>query len=83
MLSCSVREAIELIGMEPGSFDTVVLNSVVQYFPDVDYLIAVLKGAIGLVSAKGRVFVGDVRHLGLLHRYFAVRFSLPKAGPRD
>jgi hypothetical protein len=44
----------------------VVLNSVVQYFPDVEYLLAVLERSIGLVGAGGRVFVGDVRHSGLL-----------------
>ncbi|MDE2470934.1 MAG: methyltransferase, partial [Bradyrhizobium sp.] len=48
------------------SIDTVILNSVVQYFPDVDYLFDVLKGATELVPDGGRIFVGDVRHYGLL-----------------
>ncbi|UNZ21240.1 non-ribosomal peptide synthetase [Streptomyces sp. 891-h] len=53
-------------GLPAGHFDTVVLNSVIQYFPDADYLTEVLKAALGLLAPGGRVFVGDVRHLGLL-----------------
>jgi amino acid adenylation domain-containing protein len=60
------RSATELQDLEAGSFDTVVLNSVVQYFPDIDYLLAVLQGAMRLLSPGGRIFIGDVRHLGLL-----------------
>ena len=52
--------------MKETSVDTVILNSVVQYFPDVDYLVAVLEQAIDLVPSGGRVFVGDIRHCGLL-----------------
>src|SRR5436309_16057260 len=45
-------------GVEPGSFDLVVLNSVAQYFPDVDYLLRVLEGAARAVRPGGAVFVG-------------------------
>jgi SAM-dependent methyltransferase len=65
------RSALELPDIESGLFDTVVLNSVVQYFPDIDYLIAVLNRSVDLLAPQGRIFVGDVRHL-------AARFSLPK-----
>src|SRR3989442_7924392 len=37
------RSADDFRGIEPGSFDTVVLNSVVQYFPDGAYLERVLE----------------------------------------
>lgn len=60
------RSATELQDLAPGSFDTVILNSVVQYFPDVDYLIGVLQGAVRLLSLEGNIFIGDVRDLGLL-----------------
>ncbi len=53
-------------GVEPGSFDLVVLNSVAQYFPDVEYLLRVLEGAARAVRPGGAVFVGDVRNLELL-----------------
>jgi amino acid adenylation domain-containing protein len=74
------RSATELSDIEPGLFDTVVLNSVVQYFPDVDYLIAVLKRSVDLLAPQGRIFVGDVRHLGLLS-VFRSSVQLAKARP--
>ncbi|MBO9553563.1 amino acid adenylation domain-containing protein [Cellulomonas sp.] len=51
---------------EPEAFDVVVLNSVVQYFPDADYLVDVLRLAVGALRADGSVFVGDVRSLPAL-----------------
>ena len=59
------REAVDFSGLETGCFDTVVLNSVIQYFPDVTYLLAVLRQAVALVPTGGRVFIGDIRHFGL------------------
>ncbi len=58
-------------GIAPGAADLVVLNSVVQYFPGVDYLVRVLAGAIGAVRPGGAVFVGDVRDLTLLETFYA------------
>lgn len=60
------REATDLDGLAPKSVDTVVINSVIQYFPDIDYLRAVLDEAARVVSPGGRIFVGDVRDLGSL-----------------
>ncbi len=54
----------------PKAFDTVVLNSVVQYFPSVEYLLQVLEGAMASIG-QGKVFVGDVRSLPLLSPYHA------------
>lgn len=44
-------------------FDTVILNSVVQYFPDTAYLSRVLGGALDRLAPGGSIFVGDVRVL--------------------
>ena len=52
-------------------FDTVVLNSVVQYFPNVEYLVSVLEAAVAATATGGSVFVGDVRNLGLLDAFHA------------
>ena len=60
------RSALELQDLQSGSFDTIVVNSVVQYFPDIDYLLAVLQEAVRLLSPGGKVFLGDIRHLGSL-----------------
>jgi amino acid adenylation domain-containing protein len=71
--------ALELTGVAQASYDTVILNSVVQYFPDIDYLFKVLERAVGWVSPGGRIFVGDVRHLGLLS-VFQSAVQLQRAG---
>jgi amino acid adenylation domain-containing protein len=61
--------AHELQDFSEGSFDVVVLNSVVQYFPDADYLLRVMREAVRVVSHAGKIFIGDVRHLGLLRMF--------------
>ncbi|HEY2464990.1 MAG TPA: condensation domain-containing protein, partial [Steroidobacteraceae bacterium] len=61
--------AHDLSDVAPESVDTVIVNSVVQYFPDVDYLFEVLKSAADLVSDGGRIFVGDVRNYGLMRLF--------------
>jgi amino acid adenylation domain-containing protein len=63
------RSADELDGFEAESFDTVIINSVVQYFPGLEYLARVLEGAARVVRPGGRVFVGDVRDLRLLDAF--------------
>jgi amino acid adenylation domain-containing protein len=60
------RNADDLSQIEEESFDAIVLHSVVQYFPGVDYLLRVLEGAIRRVRPGGSIFVGDVRSLPLL-----------------
>lgn len=61
-----VGEALDSLRAAP---DCVLLNSVTECFPDLDYLRAVLTDAIGLVAAGGTVVVGDIRHAGLLDAY--------------
>jgi ubiquinone/menaquinone biosynthesis C-methylase UbiE len=73
------RSATELQDLPAGAFDTVVLNSVVQYFPDIDYLLAVLQDAARLLAPGGTIFIGDVRHLGL-QPVFHSAVQLAKAG---
>ncbi|MEW2268862.1 non-ribosomal peptide synthetase [Streptomyces griseofuscus] len=63
------READDFTGFADGEFDLVILNSVVQYFPDATYLLRVLEGAARVVASGGHVVVGDVRHLGLLEAF--------------
>jgi len=47
----------------------VILNSVVQYFPSVAYLLRVIEGAVKATRSGGFVFVGDVRSLPLLEAF--------------
>ncbi len=65
------RAADDLDGVPRGAFDTVVINSVAQYFPDAAYLARVLDGAARALSAGGVVFVGDVQSLALLETFHA------------
>ena len=44
------QQADDLSGLPQGQIDTVLLNSVIQYFPDVHYLLRVLEGALRLVA---------------------------------
>ncbi|MEU3465660.1 amino acid adenylation domain-containing protein [Streptomyces sp. NPDC006733] len=53
-------------GLPASSFDTVVINSVAQYFPSTPYLLDVLRKAVGLLAPGGSLFVGDVRDSRLL-----------------
>ncbi|MFD1832209.1 amino acid adenylation domain-containing protein [Streptomyces desertarenae] len=66
-----VRPAHDFTGLRRGSYDTIVLNSVIQYFPGADYLSRVLRGALDLLEPGGRLFVGDVRSLALLRAFRA------------
>ena len=52
--------ANELSFVGDDSVDLVILNSVVQYFPDVEYLLEVLSEAVRVVQRGGHIFVGDV-----------------------
>jgi amino acid adenylation domain-containing protein len=63
------KVADDFSGLGKGVFDVLMLCSVVQYFPSVDYLLAVLEGAIDVLDQNGRIFIGDVRSLPLLEAY--------------
>ncbi|GDZ93325.1 McnC protein [Planktothrix agardhii CCAP 1459/11A] len=65
------RTADNLAGIPQAAFDTVVINSVVQYFPSVDYLLQVLEGIMKAIAAQGKIFLGDIRSLPLLEPYHA------------
>lgn len=60
------RRADDFGGLDQASFDTVLLNSVVQYFPSLAYLTKVLEGAVKIVRPGGTIYVGDIRNLLLL-----------------
>ncbi|WP_414944494.1 amino acid adenylation domain-containing protein, partial [Amycolatopsis sp. cmx-11-32] len=77
-----VRLADDMTGLPEGHFDTVVINSVAQYFPSADYLLDVLRKAVSLVAPGGAVFIGDVRNLALL-RCLNAAVQLRKAAPAE
>jgi natural product biosynthesis luciferase-like monooxygenase protein len=61
--------AHELPELEANSFDLIVLNSVVQYFPSADYLVDVLEHVVPLVKEGGTIYIGDVRSLPLYEAF--------------
>lgn len=63
------QPAHDFQAVEKESFDAVILNSVVQYFPSIEYLVGVLEKAVKLVEPGGVIFVGDVRSLRLLETF--------------
>ncbi|WP_331386726.1 amino acid adenylation domain-containing protein [Silvibacterium bohemicum] len=63
--------AHDLSFLEDDSVDLLILNSIVQYFPDAGYLLDVLREAERVTRRGGHIFVGDVRSLPLLGAYHA------------
>jgi acyl carrier protein len=63
--------ATDFEGVEAEAFDAVILNSVVQYFPSIDYLVRVLEGAVKALAPGGFIFIGDVRSFPLLQAFHA------------
>lgn len=79
-------EADNLSVFKPASFDCVVINSVVQYFPNRSYLTDVLRQASALVRPDGFIMVGDVRNHGLLHQFhtsIALNSEAASISPED
>ncbi|MBE2205768.1 MAG: amino acid adenylation domain-containing protein [Chthoniobacterales bacterium] len=63
------REAADFSGLPAAFFDTILINSVAQYFPEEGYLRRVLEQATGVLQPGGRIFVGDVQSHALLPVY--------------
>jgi microcystin synthetase protein McyA len=63
--------ADDFTGIVPESFNVCILNSVVQYFPSVKYLVRVLEGVVRAVKPGGAIFLGDIRSEPLLRAFHA------------
>lgn len=87
-----VDDRVELHECEAGdvedaldgrTFDVVVVNSVVQYFPSLRHLEDVLDSIWRLVAPGGRLFVGDVRDLGRLRDLHTALLKSSGRAPAD
>ena len=78
-LACQPADLFD--GIEAGSFDMVILNSVVQYFPTAEYLAEVIAGAQRILAPGGVFFLGDLRSQPL-NEIFATDVELHQA-PED
>jgi amino acid adenylation domain-containing protein len=65
------REGSDFSGIPRRAFDTVILNSVAQYFPSAAYLARVAAGAAEALADGGALFVGDVRNRWSLEAFRA------------
>jgi amino acid adenylation domain-containing protein len=65
------RPADDFSDIPDGRFDTVIINSVAQYFPDAAYLSRVLAGAAKALKPGGRIFLGDIQGNALLATHHA------------
>ncbi|MDR7009866.1 non-ribosomal peptide synthetase [Paraburkholderia strydomiana] len=68
----SAQPAHDFSGLRAGCFDTVILNSVIQYFPTTAYLLDVVEQALTLLVPGGALFIGDIRNLDLLRCFIGV-----------
>ena len=61
-----LTQPAHVTGALPGGyFDTIILNSVIQYFPNGGYLAEVIDNAVDLLAPGGTLFIGDVRNHSL------------------
>jgi len=72
--------ADDFTGTAAESFDVVILNSVVQYFPSINYFVRVLEGVVRAVKPGGSIFLGDIRSEPLLNAFHAA-VQLEQAPP--
>ncbi|MGJ3251031.1 MAG: amino acid adenylation domain-containing protein [Elainellaceae cyanobacterium] len=79
------RIADNFEGLTPQSFDTLIINSVIQYFPSIDYLLSVIKQAVEVVKPGGMIFIGDIRNYALQEVFAASveMFQAPSDLPID
>ena len=66
-----VGAAHDLSQCEDAFYDLVILNSVVQYFPNQVYLQKVLEQSMKMLKPSGTLFLGDIRSLPRLTGFHA------------
>ncbi|WP_412458263.1 amino acid adenylation domain-containing protein, partial [Mycolicibacterium conceptionense] len=74
-----VQPADVVDGLPSEYFDTIIINSVIQYFPNAAYLTEVIDHAVALLAPGGTLFVGDVRNHSL-QRAFQTGIALVRSG---
>jgi amino acid adenylation domain-containing protein len=83
-IEAAQAEAVDAVAALPGEYDTVVINSVVQYFPSLRYLERTLERALTAVTPGGHIFLGDLRNAALLDAFAALKHhSLRADGETD
>jgi SAM-dependent methyltransferase/acyl carrier protein len=84
LTNVALREmTAEGVGALDETFDTIVLNSVAQYFDGADGLVKVIEAGYSRLAPGGAFFLGDLRSLPLLDAFHASLelFRAPDATP--
>ncbi|MGZ4107629.1 MAG: phosphopantetheine-binding protein, partial [Tumebacillaceae bacterium] len=64
-------KADEMGQLEANGSDLVIFNSVVQYFPSIDYLVDVIRLSLHALGERGSIFLGDLRSLPTVKQFHA------------
>jgi amino acid adenylation domain-containing protein/thioester reductase-like protein len=67
LFQCS---ALDFSHFEDECFDLVILNSVVQYFPSLEYFLDVLRKASSVLTENGSIYLGDLRNFALMDAFY-------------
>ncbi len=70
-VTCVQGDASDLAGVPVEAVDTVMIHSVIQYFPGIDYLTDLIRTLTERLPHGARIFIGDVRDLRLLTSFHA------------
>ncbi len=65
ILLAKADDVFEVKAVRGKPIDTIILNSITQYFPSAEYLDNVLKRSIEVLN-QGKIFIGDIRDFRLL-----------------
>ncbi|NEO42625.1 MAG: amino acid adenylation domain-containing protein [Moorea sp. SIOASIH] len=68
-VSLAQKRAEDMADVADNSFDVVLLSSIVQYFPSVEYLLEVIENSIRVVKPGGMIFLGDIRSWPLMKAF--------------
>ena len=77
-----VAAAHEIGLRKAAEVDTIVINSVVQYFPGQEYMGDVIQTCMSILNGQGRIIIGDVRDNRLVD-LFSSRLQLQKCRPQQ
>jgi len=69
-ISLHCLDAIEVNKIPSEKFDLIIINSVAQYFPNVDYLLRFIKKLQHFSHVKTQIFLGDLRSFDLQRLFY-------------
>lgn len=70
-----------LLNLREYQFDTIIINSVIQYFPSSSHVKQLIERSLELLSDDGKLFIGDVRNYHLLyHQHASVLYHKAESG---